>query len=116
VDVLAIIGKATVAVECGTTSPKKIAALKERFDIVLHIPYCYTEDLYFLSRDELDHQIMTANIIKKLKISPIIEKSGYKIVKGKPYCLEDGECSLPSGRNGYTHEAIQIATGQQCST
>jgi len=111
VDVLATIGKATIAIECGTTNPKKIGALKERFDIVLHVPYCYTGDLYHLNKGELDHQIMSANLFKMAKANTEIKELGYKVVKGKTYCLEDGECSLPSGRDGFPHEAIQIAAG-----
>lgn len=104
VDVVATIGDATIAVECGTTNHKKIGALKERFDIVLHVPYCYNGDLYHLDRDELGHQIMVINIFKELR------KEGIPIERGKPFCLEDGECSLPSGRDGYPHEAIELAS------
>jgi len=105
VDVAASIGEATIAIECGTTNAKKIGALKERFDIVLHVPYCYTLDLYNLDRDELDHQIMVVNVFKELR------KEGHELTTGKAICLEAGECSLPSERGGYPHEAIQIASG-----
>lgn len=104
VDVVVTIGNATIAVECGTTNRKKIGALKERFDIVLHVPYCYTGDLYYLDRDELDHQIMSINVFKSLR------KKGLPVERGKRFCLEDGECTLPSGRKGFPHEAIEIAS------
>jgi len=67
VDVVASIGDATVAIECGTTNPKKIRSLKERFDIVLHVPYCYTSDLVHLDKAELEHQIMVVNVGKELR-------------------------------------------------
>jgi len=105
VDVVASIGDATIAIECGTTNPKKIGASKKRFDIVLHVPYSYTPDLYHLDRAELDHQVMVVNVFKGL------EKRGLDTVKGKAICLEDGNCSLPSGRDGFPEEAIQIASG-----
>lgn len=105
VDVVASIGEATIAIECGTTNAEKIGALKERFDIVLHVPYCYTLDLCHLDRAELDHQIMVVNIVKKLR------KKGHNVVTGKAFCLEGGNCSLPSGRKGFPHEAIRIASG-----
>ena len=72
---------------------------------MLHIPYCYTEDLYHLDRDELDHQIMVINVFKELK------RAYPEVEKGKRMCVEEGECSLPSGRNGFPHEAIRIASG-----
>jgi hypothetical protein len=105
VDVTATIGDATIAIECGTTNPKKIAALKERFDIVLHVPFCYTEDLYHLDMDELSHQITIVNVFKELR------KEGLDPKRGKLFCLEDGECSLPSDRDGFPNEAIELATG-----
>ena len=105
VDVVATIGNATLAVECGDTKPEKIRALREKFDIVLHVPYCYTQDLYGLKKDELDRQIGAVELFKELKARDIEPE------RGKPICLEDGECSLPSGRDGFPHEAIQIASG-----
>lgn len=105
VDVVATIENVTLAVECGNTQPEKIRALRERFDIVLHVPYCYTEDLCGLKKDELDHQILAVDLFKRLKAA------GFEPERGKHICLEDGECSLPSGREGFPHEAIQMASG-----
>jgi hypothetical protein len=104
VDVVATIGDATIAIECGSTRPEKIQKLMEKFDIVLHVPFCYTRDLYYLDKNELDHRIFVTNFFKLLKAE------GLSPEKGKPLCLEDGECSLPSGRKGFPHEAIQIAS------
>jgi hypothetical protein len=67
VDVVASIGDSMIAIECGTTNPKEIRALKERFDVVLHVPYCYTPDLCHLDKAELDHQIMVAKLGKELR-------------------------------------------------
>lgn len=106
VDIVATFGDATIAIECGTTNAEKIAALKEKFDIVLHVPYCYTGDLYGLKKDELSRQIMVVNIGKGLEA-----KGLGPVVRGKILCLAKGECSLPSGRDGYPEEAIQIASG-----
>jgi len=102
VDVVATIGDATIAIECGSTKPQRIQQLMERFDIVLHVPFCYTRDLYYLDKNELDHRILVTNFFKLLKAE------GLSPEKGKPLCVEDGECSLPSGRKGFPHEAIQI--------
>ena len=35
-------GRHTVAIECGNCERKKIDALREVCDVVVHIPYCYT--------------------------------------------------------------------------
>jgi hypothetical protein len=104
VDVVATIGDATVAIECGSTKPQRIQQLMERFDIVLHVPFCYTRDLYYLDKDELGHRIFVTNVFKSLKAE------GLPSEKGKRLCVEAGECSLPSGRNGYPDEAIEIAS------
>ena len=103
VDVVGLIGEVAVAVECGKTNPKKILALKEHFDIVLHIPYCYTWGLVNIDMDELEHQLAVALVLKELK------KRKLNFEKGKAICLEEGECSLPSGRDGFPEEAMQIA-------
>ena len=107
VDVIATIGNATIAIECGTTNAKKIRALREQFDIVLHIPYCYTQDLYGLKEDVLAHQIFVVNVFKEL------EAEGLGFERGRRFCVEAGECSLPSGKKGFPHEAIQIASGHK---
>jgi hypothetical protein len=39
-----------------------------------------------------------------------LEYSSYGKARAKHLCLEDGECSLPSGRDGFPHEAIEIAS------
>jgi len=103
VDVTATIGDATIAIECGRTNLEKIGKLKKRFDIVLHVPFCYTEDLYHLDMNELNHQITVVNVFKKLR------KEGLDLERGKPFCLEEGECSLPSNRDGFPEEAIELA-------
>lgn len=105
VDIVATIGDANIAIECGTTNAEKIRALREKFDIVLHIPYCYTQDLYGLKEDVLTHQIFVVNVFKELEAEGL-----GPIERGKRLCVEAGECSLPSGRNGYPEEAIQIAS------
>jgi hypothetical protein len=105
VDVVGRIDEVTIVVECGNTSIKKILALKEKFDIVLHIPYCYTRELFIIDFGELEHQFAVALISKELEKRNLTKG----MEKNKPICLEKGECSLPSGRNGYPEEAIQIA-------
>jgi hypothetical protein len=109
VDVLGRIGESTIAVECGTTSQKKIEALKKHFDVVLHIPYCYTWDFLDINTEKIAHQIFVSSVIKGLEKDAELKKKGYKIAKGKAICLEEGDCSLPSGRKGYPKEAMQIA-------
>jgi len=103
VDVVGRIGDATIAVECGKTNPKKILALEERFDIVLHIPYCYTWGLVNIGMEELNHQLAVALFGKVLEKH---EKTK-NFEKHKWICLEEGECSLPSGKNGFPEEAMQ---------
>lgn len=108
VDILARVGDATIAIECGTTNLKKIRALRQRFDVVLHVPYCYTGDLYHLDKDELNHQIMVAELVEGLRKEGIPAGE-----KGKAFCLAEGECSLPSGRKGFPKEAIEIASHRE---
>jgi hypothetical protein len=48
VDVLCKIGDVTIAVECGNTDAKKVLCLAKRFDVVLHIPFCWTTKLVHL--------------------------------------------------------------------
>ena len=103
VDVVGQIGEVTIAVECGKTNPKKILALEEHFDIVLHIPYCYTWGLVNIDMDELEHQLAVELLAKGLKNAKV------NFEKYKWFCLEKGECSLPSGRDGFPEEAMQIA-------
>ena len=103
IDVLGQIGETTIVVECGNTSPKKILALEEQFDVVLHIPFCYTWNLININMDKIKHQLFVALVGRKL------EKRRVRFERNKPYCLEEGECSLPSGRNGFPEEAMQIA-------
>jgi hypothetical protein len=105
VDVVARIGEATMAVECGNTDFRKVLTLKEHFDVVLHFPYCHTHELFKLDMDELEHQLFVAMILKRLKNHKLTKD----VRKGEPMCLEEGECSLPSGRNGYPEEAMRIA-------
>jgi hypothetical protein len=109
VDVVATIGDATIAIECGSTKPEKIQQLMERFDIVLHVPYCYTQDLYGLKEDVLKHQIFVANVLNRFE-TELKTKGIGRFERGKRLCVESGECSLPSGRKGFPHEAIQIAS------
>jgi len=105
VDVVGRIDEATIVVECGQTNEEKILALKEQFDIVLHIPYCYTQELFKIDIDELEHQLIVAVILKSLEKRNLAKG----MEKNKLICLEEGECSLPSGRNGYPEEATRIA-------
>jgi len=105
VDVVGRIGDSTIAVECGNTNMHKISALRGLFDIVLHIPYCYTEELFKIDMDELEHQLVVAVILKELEKRNLAKG----MERNKPICLEEGECSLPSGRNGYPEEARRIA-------
>jgi hypothetical protein len=107
VDVLGRIGESTIAVECGTTNQKKIEALKKHFDVVLHIPYCYTWEFLKIDWNEVERRIFAQLVLKQ-----VVRESGIKGETRKPICLEEGECSLPSGRDGYPEEAIEIA----CST
>ena len=67
VDVIGKVGEVIIAVECGKTTLKKILALKEHFDIVLHIPYCYTWGIVNISMDELNHQLAVALMGKELE-------------------------------------------------
>jgi len=112
VDVVGRIGESSIAVECGITSQKKIEALKKHFDVVLHIPYCYTWDFYDINTEKITHQIFASSVIKRLEKSEELKEKGWKVTKGKAICLEEGDCSLPSGRKGYPEEAIEMA----CST
>jgi hypothetical protein len=112
VDVVAMIGNATIAIECGTTKPEKIQQLMEKFDIVLHVPYCYTQDLYGLKEDVLKHRIFVANLMNRLE-TQLKAKGIGPVERGKEFCVEDGECSLPSGRKGFPREAIQIASDRK---
>jgi len=105
VDVIGRIGDATIAVECGTTNPRKIKVLKENFDVVLHVPYCYTREFIDINIDRINHQLFVCSVSKKLRK----ELPDWEFIRNKVYCLEEGECSLPSGRNGYPKEAMQIA-------
>jgi hypothetical protein len=57
-----------------------------------------------LDTDEFERQLMVSNFVKELRERGLPEGE-----KGKPMCLELGECSPPSGQMGYPHEAIQIA-------
>lgn len=111
VDVVGYIGddtdniNVTIAAECGRTNPAKIEAMKEQFDVVLHIPYCYTWDFIDINRDKVCHQLFTSSVFKGLRK----KRPELDIVRNKVYCVAEGECSLPSGRNGFPEEAIQIA-------
>lgn len=105
VDVLGRIGEATVVVECGNTNPKKIWALEKQFDIVLHIPFCYTWNLININVDEIIHQLVVALVVKELEKRQLTKA----LERNKAICLEEGECSLPSGRCGFPEEAMQIA-------
>jgi hypothetical protein len=105
VDVVAQISDATIAVECGTTNPRKIKALKENFDVVLHIPYCYTREFIDVNIDKIRHQLFVSTVIKGLEK----ENPDFNFIRNKVFCVEEDECSLPSGRDGYPIEAIQIA-------
>ena len=80
-------------------------ALEEHFDVVLHIPYCHTLNLINIDMDEITRQLFVGLIAKEL------EKRGLTkgLQRNKRFCLEEGECSLPSGRDGYPEEAMQIA-------
>jgi len=104
VDVVGWIGEATIAVECGVTSQKKIQALMKHFDVVLHVPYCYTWELVKIDWDEVKRRIFAEMVLKEVET-----ELGVKGERRKPFCVEEGECSLPSGRNGYPKEAMQIA-------
>ena len=112
VDVVGHIGDVTIAVECGRTNLKKIIALKEQFDVVLHIPYCYTWEFIDINMDKVCHQLYSSSCFKELK-RKLPEAD---IVRNKVFCLEEGECSLPSGRNGFPEEAIQIAVKKMKSS
>lgn len=105
VDVVGQIGDVTIAVECGNTRANKIFELHKHFDVVLHIPYCYTWNFMDINIDEITHQLFTGMIAKELK------RRGYAkgLERNKPICLEEGECSLPSGLKGFPDEAMQIA-------
>ena len=105
VDVVGQIGEVTIAVECGNTNGKKIAALREKFDIVLHVPYCYTQELFNIDMDELKHQLAITAVFKELEKRNLTKN----MVRNKPICLEEGVCSLPSGRKGYPEEAMRLA-------
>jgi len=105
VDIVGFIGEATIAVECGNTSQEKILKLRKHFDVVLHVPFCHTLDLWKLDTEEIVHQLRVSRIGKEL------EKRGQKgkFEKNKVMCLEKGICSLPSGRRGYPKEAYEIS-------
>ena len=103
IDVVAFIGGATIAVECGDTSLEKILKLQKHFDVVLHVPFCYTSDFWKLDTEKIVHQLSVSIIGKDL------EKRGRegKFERNKVMCLEKGICSLPSGRDGYPKEAYE---------
>jgi len=42
VDVVGYWPSLTVAIECGKTSKERIATLQSHYDIVIHLPYCWT--------------------------------------------------------------------------
>lgn len=109
VDVLAQINEVTIAIECGNTNPKKILKLEEKFDLVLHIPFCYTQNVIDINTEEINHQIFATMIHNDLvsthRKGILLEKPE----KDRPICLEEGECSLPSGRDGFPDEAKQLA-------
>jgi hypothetical protein len=104
VDVVGQIGDVTIAVECGTTKPRKIIALEKNFDVVLHIPYCYTWELVKVDWNEVKRRIFAEMVSKGVE-----RELGIKGETRRPICVEEGECSLPSGRDGYPIEAMQIA-------
>lgn len=87
------------------TNPRKIKALKENFDMVLHVPYCYTQEFIDIDIDKIRHQLFVSSVFKELKK----EHPKLSIIRNKVFCLDEGECSLPSGRDGYPKEAMQIA-------
>jgi hypothetical protein len=101
IDVVGFVDEASIAVECGNTSPEKIFELEKHFDVVLHIPYCYSLDFLQLDTQKIGHQLFVSIIGKQL------EKRGYEFEKNKPICLEEGVCSLPSGRQGYPKETCE---------
>ena len=103
VDVVGRIGEETIAVECGNTNVEKILALEEQFDVVLHIPFCYTWNFIEIKVDEIKRRLAVAKLAKALK------KRKLKVERNKWICVEEGECSIPSGRDGYPEEAMQIA-------
>jgi len=109
VDVVGWIGEATIAVECGRTSQKKIEVLRKHFDVVLHIPYCYTWDFFDVNTEKIEHQMLVSSVFKEVEKNEKLKGKGGNIVRNKVFCLEEGECSLPSGRKGYPDEAIKIA-------
>ena len=104
VDVVGHIADASIAVECGRTKPKKISDLEEHFDVVLHVPYCYTWNLFTLNIPKIEHKIFVTLVGKELERRNIAS-----FEKGKAICLEKGECSLPSGRDGFPEEAMKMA-------
>lgn len=105
VDVLGWIGEATIAVECGNTNPMKILALERHFDVVLHIPFCHTINLFNINMDEIVHKLVVGLVYKELERRDLTRH----LVRGKIVCLAQGECSLPSGKDGFPEEAIKIA-------
>lgn len=55
----------------------------ETFDIVLHVPFCYIRDLYYLGRVELVNRILVANVVKRMKTKGYpIEKEAIQIGSG----------------------------------
>jgi hypothetical protein len=61
--------------------------------------------LFISNREKLEHEIITSLLAKKL------EKAGLTkgMERNKEVCLEEGICSLPSGRSGYPEEARRVA-------
>ncbi len=69
VDVLGLIGEVVIAVECGNTNPKKIIALYDdpSIDLVLLIPFCYTQNFVKIDLDEITHKIVVGLIRRELE-------------------------------------------------
>lgn len=72
IDVVGFMGEAKLAVECGDTNQEKIKNLQNHFDVVLHVPFCYTNDFFSLDTEKIVHQLVVSNISKEL------EKSGLR--------------------------------------
>jgi len=85
VDVMAYSDDVRVVVECGHTTPKKILALEQVCDVVIHIPYCYTPQFIEFDFEKIQRKIISHGVAKQLR------KEGHTVVVGKRYCLEGCE-------------------------
>jgi len=108
VDVAVSFGDATAIFECGETSKEKIELLKENFDVVVHIPYCYTKRFISFDFNEIAHRLFVHAVTNK--IDEDLDRNRVKIENFPDICLELGDCP-PSRRTNFWEQAVKEVLG-----